>query len=42
MCVFYLHFSFNQLCLPDYESIEQFHSALLLAINEGNQGFGLV
>ncbi|XP_041353724.1 apoptosis-resistant E3 ubiquitin protein ligase 1-like isoform X2 [Gigantopelta aegis] len=36
------HTCFNQLCLPDYESIEQFHSALLLAINEGNQGFGLV
>ncbi|XP_064603718.1 apoptosis-resistant E3 ubiquitin protein ligase 1-like [Liolophura sinensis] len=36
------HTCFNQLCLPDYDSIEQFHKALLLAITEGNQGFGLV
>ncbi len=34
--------SFNQLCLPDYETYEQFEKALLLAINEGSEGFGLV
>ncbi|XP_071079014.1 apoptosis-resistant E3 ubiquitin protein ligase 1-like [Haliotis cracherodii] len=36
------HTCFNQLCLPDYDSIENFHRSLLLAINEGNQGFGMV
>ena len=35
-------FSFNQLCLPDYESMEAMHKALLVAINEGTQGFGLI
>lgn len=34
--------SFNQLCLPDYENYEQFERALLIAINEGSEGFGLV
>lgn len=36
------HTCFNQLCLPDYDSIDSFHRSLLLAINEGAQGFGLV
>ncbi|KAL3873875.1 hypothetical protein ACJMK2_036958 [Sinanodonta woodiana] len=36
------HTCFNNLCLPDYDSIEQFHRSLLIAINEGNQGFGFV
>ncbi|XP_064623307.1 apoptosis-resistant E3 ubiquitin protein ligase 1-like isoform X2 [Lineus longissimus] len=35
------HTCFNQLCLPDYESVQQLHRSLLIAINEGNQGFGL-
>lgn len=34
--------SFNQLCLPDYESYEQFEKSLLLAISEGSEGFGMV
>ncbi|CAI9739768.1 apoptosis-resistant E3 ubiquitin protein ligase 1-like [Octopus vulgaris] len=36
------HTCFNQLCLPDYDSIDKFHKALMIAINEGNQGFGMV
>ncbi|XP_055858941.1 apoptosis-resistant E3 ubiquitin protein ligase 1 isoform X2 [Episyrphus balteatus] len=36
------HTCFNQLCLPDYESYEQFEKALLLAISEGSEGFGMV
>ncbi|KAL1505257.1 hypothetical protein ABEB36_004860 [Hypothenemus hampei] len=36
------HTCFNQLCLPDYDSYEQFEKALLLAISEGTEGFGLV
>ncbi|XP_059144171.1 apoptosis-resistant E3 ubiquitin protein ligase 1-like [Physella acuta] len=36
------HTCFNQLCLPDYDNMETFHHMLLIAINEGNQGFGLV
>ncbi|KAK6183620.1 hypothetical protein SNE40_011062 [Patella caerulea] len=36
------HTCFNQLCLPFYDSIEQFHHSLLLAVNEGSQGFGMV
>lgn len=36
------HTCFNQLCLPDYENYEQFEKALLIAINEGSEGFGLV
>ncbi|KAL5008817.1 hypothetical protein ScPMuIL_014398 [Solemya velum] len=35
------HTCFNQLCLPDYDSMEQLHKLLLIAINEGNQGFGM-
>ncbi|XP_037926273.1 apoptosis-resistant E3 ubiquitin protein ligase 1 isoform X4 [Hermetia illucens] len=36
------HTCFNQLCLPDYESYEQFEKALLLSISEGSEGFGMV
>lgn len=36
------HTCFNQLCLPDYDSYEQFERALLLAIKEGSEGFGMV
>ncbi|CAL1275254.1 unnamed protein product [Larinioides sclopetarius] len=36
------HTCFNQLCLPDYDSYEQFEKALRLAINEGSEGFGMV
>ncbi|XP_052269096.1 apoptosis-resistant E3 ubiquitin protein ligase 1-like isoform X1 [Dreissena polymorpha] len=36
------HTCFNNLCLPDYDCIEQFHRSLVIAINEGNTGFGLV
>uniref|UniRef100_A0AAR5Q493 HECT-type E3 ubiquitin transferase n=2 Tax=Dendroctonus ponderosae TaxID=77166 RepID=A0AAR5Q493_DENPD len=36
------HTCFNQLCLPDYNSYEQFEKALLLAISEGTEGFGMV
>ncbi|XP_014682029.1 PREDICTED: apoptosis-resistant E3 ubiquitin protein ligase 1-like [Priapulus caudatus] len=35
------HTCFNQLCLPDYNSLEDFQRALLLAINEGSEGFGM-
>ncbi|XP_075224051.1 apoptosis-resistant E3 ubiquitin protein ligase 1 [Lycorma delicatula] len=36
------HTCFNQLCLPDYECYEQFEKALLLAISEGTEGFGMI
>lgn len=36
------HTCFNQLCLPDYDSYEQFEKCLLLAISEGTEGFGMV
>ncbi|XP_062549284.1 apoptosis-resistant E3 ubiquitin protein ligase 1 isoform X2 [Armigeres subalbatus] len=36
------HTCFNQLCLPDYESYEQFERALMFAISEGTEGFGMV
>ncbi|XP_058121974.1 apoptosis-resistant E3 ubiquitin protein ligase 1 isoform X1 [Anopheles ziemanni] len=36
------HTCFNQLCLPDYESYEQFEKALMFAISEGTEGFGMV
>ncbi|XP_070180625.1 apoptosis-resistant E3 ubiquitin protein ligase 1-like [Littorina saxatilis] len=36
------HTCFNQLCLPNCDSIELFHKNLLTAINEGSQGFGMV
>ncbi|XP_035684601.1 apoptosis-resistant E3 ubiquitin protein ligase 1-like isoform X1 [Branchiostoma floridae] len=35
------HTCFNQLCLPDYDSCEQLHKMLTLAITEGSQGFGM-
>ena len=38
----FLWFSFNQLCLPDYETYEHFERALLIAIKEGSEGFGLI
>ncbi len=34
------HTCFNALDLPEYESYEQLRSMLLLAINEGTEGFG--
>ncbi|CAL4150993.1 unnamed protein product, partial [Meganyctiphanes norvegica] len=36
------HTCFNQLCLPDYDTYEQFEKAILLAIKEGSEGFGMV
>lgn len=36
------HTCFNQLCLPDYEKYEYFEKALILAISEGTEGFGMV
>lgn len=36
------HTCFNQLCLPDYDSYEQLVNALLWAVNEGSEGFGLI
>ena len=36
------HTCFNQLCLPVYTSMEQLHDALVIAISEGNEGFGMV
>ncbi len=35
------HTCFNQLDLPEYESYEQLRSFLLIAINEGAEGFGM-
>lgn len=32
--------SFNQLCLPSYSSFKEMQKKLLLAINEGSEGFG--
>lgn len=37
-----IYYSFNQLCLPDYEGYEQFEKALIFAISEGTEGFGMV
>ena len=34
--------SFNQLCLPEYTSCEQFHTSLMIALNEGSEGFGML
>lgn len=34
--------SFNQLCLPTYDSYEEMHRMLKLAISEGCEGFGMV
>ncbi|KAK0178888.1 hypothetical protein PV327_007731 [Microctonus hyperodae] len=36
------HTCFNQLCIPDYECYDHFERALLLAISEGTEGFGMV
>ncbi|UXI16511.1 transcription factor [Sarcoptes scabiei] len=36
------HTCFNQICLPDYDSFEDFDRALRIAITEGSEGFGLV
>ena len=33
--------SFNQLCLPTYDSYEQFQQSFIIAINEGVEEFGL-
>ena len=40
--LFLLLCSFNQLCLPEYDTCEQFQSALMMAINEGAEGFGFL
>lgn len=36
------HTCFNQICLPDYDTFEDFERSLRIAITEGNEGFGLV
>ncbi|KAM5129254.1 apoptosis-resistant E3 ubiquitin protein ligase 1 isoform 1-T2 [Mantella aurantiaca] len=36
------HTCFNQLCLPTYDSYEEMHHMLKLAISEGCEGFGMV
>ncbi|XP_060685378.1 LOW QUALITY PROTEIN: apoptosis-resistant E3 ubiquitin protein ligase 1 [Hemiscyllium ocellatum] len=36
------HTCFNQLCLPTYDSYEELHKMLKLAINEGSEGFGML
>lgn len=36
------HTCFNQLCLPDYDSYEQFERALRISVNEGTEGFGMI
>lgn len=36
------HTCFNQLCLPEYDSYDQFERALRLALNEGSEGFALI
>ncbi|KAA8582269.1 hypothetical protein FQN60_009009 [Etheostoma spectabile] len=33
---------FNQLCLPTYDSYEELHKMLKLAISEGSEGFGML
>jgi hypothetical protein len=35
------HTCFNMICLPEHDSFKEFEQALLTAINEGNEGFGL-
>lgn len=39
---FLLSYSFNQLCLPTYDSYEEVHKMLQLAISEGCEGFGML
>lgn len=36
------HTCFNQLCLPTYDSYEDLHKMLKLAISEGSEGFGML
>uniref|UniRef100_A0AAR2J2F3 Apoptosis-resistant E3 ubiquitin protein ligase 1 n=1 Tax=Pygocentrus nattereri TaxID=42514 RepID=A0AAR2J2F3_PYGNA len=36
------HTCFNQLCLPTYDSYEELHKLLKLAISEGSEGFGML
>ncbi|KAF7201944.1 transcript variant X1 [Nothobranchius furzeri] len=36
------HTCFNQLCLPSYDSYEELHKMLKLAISEGSEGFGML
>ncbi|XP_010152387.1 PREDICTED: apoptosis-resistant E3 ubiquitin protein ligase 1, partial [Eurypyga helias] len=36
------HTCFNQLCLPTYDSYEEMHKMLQLAISEGCEGFGML
>ncbi|KAG2457905.1 AREL1 ligase, partial [Polypterus senegalus] len=36
------HTCFNQLCLPTYDSCEELHKMLKLAISEGCEGFGML
>ncbi|KAM8921191.1 apoptosis-resistant E3 ubiquitin protein ligase 1 [Pelodytes ibericus] len=36
------HTCFNQLCLPTYDSYEDMHKMLKLAISEGCEGFGML
>jgi hypothetical protein len=36
------HTCFNMICLPDHDEFTHFEQALLIAITEGNEGFGLV
>lgn len=40
--IFLLFSSFNQLCLPTYDSYEEVHKMLQLAISEGCEGFGML
>ena len=35
------HTCFNMICLPDHNQYSHFEQALLTAITEGNEGFGL-
>lgn len=42
MGLFLLFYSFNQLCLPTYDSYEEVHKMLQLAISEGCEGFGML
>ena len=42
MDFFLLFYSFNQLCLPTYDSYEEVHKMLQLAISEGCEGFGML
>ncbi|KAG7282457.1 hypothetical protein CRUP_018174, partial [Coryphaenoides rupestris] len=36
------HTCFNQLCVPTYDSYEELHKMLKLAISEGSEGFGML